>query len=200
MNIFIPGEGFHNYVRALEALGAAVRSDRPEDCAALLLPGGWDVHPRLYGEEIAGSEGIDEARDARELDAVAFFLDRGRPILGICRGIQLLNVALGGSLYQDIPGHQATAEGDSYHETRTDDPLLTALYGERFTVNSSHHQAVKRLGRGLRAVQWADDGTVEAVRHVSLPVFGVQWHPERQRSPIDGWLLLARWLLDAGGL
>ena len=198
MKVYIPGDRFHNYNRALTALGAEVVFDTPEDCGALLLPGGWDVHPRLYGEEIMGSEGIDEERDARELDAISFFMDRQRPILGICRGVQILNVALGGSLYQDIPGHKAGPEGDSYHETRTDDPMLIALYGERFTVNSSHHQAVKRPGDGLRAVQWADDGTVEAVRHASLPVFGVQWHPERQRSPIDGWLLLARWLLDAG--
>lgn len=196
MKVFIPGGRFHNYNKALTALGAQVCFDAPEDCAALLLPGGWDVHPRRYGEEIAGSEGIDEERDARELDAISFFLDRQRPILGICRGIQILNVALGGSLYQDIPGHKATEDGDTYHETTASDPMLIALYGERFTVNSSHHQAVKRLGDGLRSVQWADDGTVEAIRHESLPVFAVQWHPERMRAPTDGWLLIARWLLS----
>lgn len=196
MNIFIPGERFRSYITALEALGACVRFDRPEDCAALLLPGGGDVHPRRYGEPVLGSDHIDEERDARELELIALFKETGRPILGICRGIQVINVAFGGSLHQDIPGHAASPDGDACHGTRTADPELKALYGERFTVNSAHHQSVARLGDGLRAVQWADDGTVEAVRHERLPVFGVQWHPERMRSLTDGWLLLARWLLS----
>ena len=195
MDIFLPEARFHNYVLALKALGAVPRFDRPEECAALLLPGGGDVHPRYYGEEIRGSEGIDEARDARELELIDLFRQAGKPILGICRGAQVINVAFGGSLYQHIPHHAATEQGDAYHETHTTDPMLLALYGERFPVNSSHHQAVKEPGEGLRAVQWAEDGTVEAIRHTSLPVFGVQWHPERMRHPTDGWLLLARWLL-----
>ena len=195
MDIFIPGERFHNYITALEALGARVRFDRPEDCAGLLLPGGWDVHPGLYGEEIAGSRGIDEERDAREMELIDMFRAAGKPVLGICRGMQILNVAFGGSLYQDIDGHRETAQGDTIHGSRTDDPMLTALYGERFPVNSSHHQAAARPGEGLRPVQWADDGTVEALRHETLPIFGVQWHPERMRQPTDGWLLIARWLL-----
>ena len=72
--------------------------------------------------------------------------------------------------------------------------MLRSLYGEEFIINSSHHQAVDRPGVGLRPVQWAPDGTVEAIRHETLPVFGVQWHPERLREPTDGWRLLRRWL------
>ena len=193
--VFLPQPGFENYVAALRALGAEPQSERPEDCAALLLPGGGDIHPRRYGQPLRGSVQIDEARDAVEWAAFFEFFRAGKPILGICRGCQLVNVALGGTLRQDIPNHSAYAKGhDRLHGSRTDDPLLRELYGARFPVNSAHHQAVDALGEGLRPVQWAEDGTVEALRHVAAPLFAVQWHPERLRSPTDGWRLLAAWL------
>ena len=194
MKIFLPGYGFENYVRALTALGAEVQFTYSDDCAALLLAGGGDVHPRFYGQEVRGSTMIDEARDEREIAAIRRFADEERPILGICRGAQVINVALGGTLHQDIPGHSRVEGQDRIHGSRTDDEALTALYGTRFPVNSAHHQAIDRLGDGLRAVQWADDGTVEAFRHETLPILGVQWHPERLREPTDGWRLLAWWL------
>lgn len=196
MKIYLTENRYHSYEEALTALGAEVSYTDPGSCGALLLPGGGDVHPRFYGRPLAGSEGIDEEKDARELAAIEEFLRRGLPVLGICRGCQVLNVALGGTLHQDIPGHTRTQEGDTLHATRTVDAALINLYGERFIVNSSHHQSVDIPGRGLRAVQWADDGTVEAVRHESLPLFGVQWHPERLRTPTDGWRLLAHWLKE----
>lgn len=101
----------------------------------------------------------------------------------------MINVLLGGTLHQDIPGHRQSGNDELRHGSRTVDPLLLSLYGERFVVNSTHHQAIDRLGEGLRAVQWADDGTVEAVRHETLPIFAVQWHPERHHEPIEGWRL-----------
>ena len=199
MKVFIPTEGFKNYVAALTALGAEVRFADPESCDGLLLPGGWDVDPALYGQENRGSQGIDRALDRRETEAVRLFTALGRPILGICRGVQVINVAFGGTLHQDIPGHDRIGEKDRIHGSCTVDRELIGLYGQRFPVNSSHHQAVDLPGEGLRPVQWAEDGTVEALRHDTLPVFGVQWHPERLRSPTDGWKLLARWLETLSG-
>lgn len=193
--IYLPLARFHRYVEALTSLGAEVCFENPETCDALLLPGGGDVDPARYGQENRGSLGIDPERDALEFAALETALRRGLPVLGICRGCQLLNVALGGTLHQDIPDHTALDEDvDRLHPSRTVDPVLTALYGEEFIVNSSHHQAVDRPGEGFRPVQWAPDGTVEAIRHETLPLFGVQWHPERLREPTDGWRLLARWL------
>ena len=194
MKILLPTGDFPNYIKALEALRVTIVRDDPTDCAGLLLPGGGDIDPALYGQENAGSVGIDGERDAREKTLFEYFLAQRRPILGVCRGTQLINVLLGGTLHQDIPGHRDEKDDNFLHGSHTEDPLLLSLYGERFPINSTHHQAIDRLGEGLRAVQWADDGTVEAVRHETLPLFGVQWHPERLREPTDGWKLIAAWL------
>ena len=194
MKIFMPQSGFENYTKALEFFGVDVSYTAPESCAALLLPGGADIHPGLYGQENRGSLGIDHERDSLELEAFELFKSLKRPIFGICRGTQLINVALGGSLHQDIPNHSRIDDVDRLHPSYTEDEVLLKLYGESFIINSSHHQAVARLGEGLKAVQWAEDGIVEAVRHESLPIFGVQWHPERLREPTDGWLLIKHWL------
>ncbi|MBO4914750.1 MAG: gamma-glutamyl-gamma-aminobutyrate hydrolase family protein [Oscillospiraceae bacterium] len=189
---------FKNYIEALTMLGAEVEREDIESCGALLLPGGEDIHPRFYAREVSGAIKMDEARDEFELSAFRRFMERGRPILGICRGEQLINVALGGTLIQNMDGHgKLPDDSDSTHGVRTDDVELISLFGGRFTVNSAHHQAIERLGEGLRAVAWAEDGTVEAIRHVSAPVFGVQWHPERLREKTGGWELIRRFLENA---
>jgi len=192
--IFIPPQTSPTCARTLAALGAETSFTDMDSCDGLLLPGGGDVHPRRYGQPICGAADIDEDRDELELHAFDAFMRAGRPILGICRGSQLINVALGGTLQQHIPRHSRIGETDRLHPSRTIDETLRALYGERFIINSAHHQAMDRLGDGLRAVQWAEDGTVEAIRHETLPILGVQWHPERLRAPTDGWRLLAWWL------
>ena len=108
-------------------------------------------------------------------------------------------------LIQDLPGHSQAAGRDRLHRVRTAPSPLQDLFGETLVVNSAHHQAADRLGQGLRAVQWAIDGTVEAVIHQSLPVWGVQWHPERLAGPLslsgaaDGGCLFTAWLALAGG-
>jgi putative glutamine amidotransferase len=114
------------------------------------------------------------------------------PLVGICRGMQLVNVALGGDLVQHLPGdaHVRTGASDDSmvdHDVRLDpaSDLAARLRGDAFDVRSSHHQAVARLGAGLAAVAWADDGTVEAVEHREAPLWCVQWHPEDSRAQGD---------------
>ena len=170
---------FPNYVAALERLGMEVERKSADGCDALLLPGGGDIDPQLYGQCVCGAEDISRTRDDCELALFRHFAGEGKPILGICRGLQLINVALGGTLRQHIDGHSRVNGADRRHDVRTDDKLLLTLYGERFTVNSAHHQCVDRPGDGLRAAAWAADGTIEAIRHETLPVFAAQWHPER---------------------
>ena len=167
-----------NYENALTLVGAPL-AETPEGADVLLLPGGGDMHPRLYGQAINGSTDIDEERDARELALIDDFLRTGRQVIGICRGLQVLNVYFGGTLRQHIEGHSQIDGHDLLHPVCAEGGLLRELYGARFTVNSAHHQAVRRLGKGLCVLACADDGTVEAVGHKTLPVFAVQWHPER---------------------
>lgn len=159
----------------------------------LLLQGGVDVHPREYGEDVAPYCGeIDAARDATELCLTRWALHARRPILAICRGIQLLNVAAGGSLYQDIAAQVPNAlphphvQGNPYAfraHTITIEPeshLARALGTTQFGVNSLHHQALKQIAPGFRVTARAPDGIVEGIeaedaRHFAL---AVQFHPE----------------------
>ena len=170
---------FSNYINALEALGASVERGEPEGCDALLLPGGGDIHPHFYGQELDGATDIDETRDEYELALFHHFFDAGLPVFGVCRGAQLVNVALGGTLRQHINGHSQIDGADRIHAVCADDAMLRGLYSRRFVANSAHHQAIDRLGEGLCVIARAEDGTIEAVRHETLPVLAVQWHPER---------------------
>lgn len=176
-----------NYYRdAVESCGAvAVQQYLPEISTqydGLLLGGGADIDPKFYGEPVNGSVGIDLARDEREFALAQAFLDAGKPILGICRGHQVLNVFFGGSLYQHLDQtelHRRTDDADAAHPvTAVRDSILAGVYGEQFRVNSAHHQGIKRLGTGLQITATAD-GVVEAVEHEKFPVIGLQFHPER---------------------
>ena len=182
---FVADGSTKRYQAAVErAGGQLLHTAVPEDaavCDGLLLPGGGDVDPRYYGQENCGSNPPDALRDTVELQLIRMFRDAGKPILGICRGAQMLNVAFGGSLHQDIPGHSRLEDGDRLHAVRvTEGSRMAALYGAgEMVVNSSHHQAVDSVGAGLRATLHAPDGHVECIEHESLPVMGLQWHPER---------------------
>jgi putative glutamine amidotransferase len=184
------------YARAMESVGAEYALEEVRTgltigtCCGLLLTGGGDVDPALYGEFASPeTEPPDPERDAVEAALIDEALARDLPLLGICRGMQILNVHLGGSLIQHLP----TA---GRHVRRTSDrslpahpvaiqpgTLLSGLAGvATWQVNSRHHQAVARLGDGFRVcASDPEDGTVEAIE---LParrfVLGVQWHPENQ--------------------
>lgn len=183
-------------IPAVESESLVRRSDLSlhgyaEALDGLLLQGGNDIAPETYGETPLAPEWHgDRVRDRYELDLVDRFRRAGKPVLGICRGCQLLNVAFGGTLYQDIPTQRPDAVGhlDLAQYDRQFHPLhivpgtrLAELYpGQReATVNSIHHQALKDLGRDLVVEAQAPDGLVEAIRWQGPSyVFGMQWHPE----------------------
>ena len=155
----------------------------------ILLTGGQDVSPALYGEAPAGTGEICELRDTMERHLLKKVMVLDKPVLGICRGIQFLNAALGGSLYQDIPSqhpsavehHQSPPYDKPSHEVKLvqGSPLQTLLGQEELLVNSYHHQAVKRLADGLEVMAWSEDGLVEAVwKPDQRFLWAVQWHPE----------------------
>ena len=193
-----PGR-FANYRRwAASAGGRAVFGAKSEGQAALwdalLLPGGGDLEPWRYGRENTASRSLEPERDEAELRLLQDFTAAGKPVLGVCRGLQVINVFFGGTLVQDIPGHAAWSEGDRLHGTRAAPSPLRPLLGEGLAVNSAHHQAADRLGAGPRAVQWAEDGVAEALCHARLPVWAVQWHPERLGDPGPGRRLMGAFL------
>jgi putative glutamine amidotransferase len=180
------------YLRAIEAAGGMPVVLPPlGDASALLdrldgicLSGGPDLDPDAYGAVQRHSElgPTDPDLDAFELALARAADERGLPILGICRGAQALNVARGGTLHQHLPGHRQTEPATATtHSVRVETgSRLATLVGTRpLRVNSFHHQAVERLGGGLRAVAWAGDGTIEAVEAPGAPfLLGVQWHAE----------------------
>lgn len=178
---------YENYRAALEECGVeAVRSlelSLADSCDGLLLPGGGDADPILYGQENRGSNPPDPDRDRDELELIGRFRARNKPIFGICRGHQMINIAFGGTLIQDLPDdrhrHDTEKDADRIHRVETTHPLLASLYGAEFVANSSHHQAVDRLGEGLSVTCRSEDGVVEGIVHENGKIFGVQFHPER---------------------
>jgi len=199
VRILIPGreESFPRYAAAVrQAGGEPVFGREAAECGGLLLPGGGDICPALYGQPNRGSDSWDEERDGLELELTERFLRLGRPILGICRGLQVVNVALGGSLAQHIDGHSRREGRDSRHVVEAEPgSLAERLWGGRFTVNSAHHQAADRPGAGLRVTARAEDGTAEALEHETLPVWAVQWHPERLPPELGDGGALFRYFL-----
>lgn len=188
LRIFIAGAAgqYKSYGEAVVSAGmeAQVSLALPDACAydGLILPGGSDIHPARYGQPLCGSRDIDEELDTAQFAILEAFLQAGRPVLGICKGHQILNVRFGGSLIQDIPQAERHRyqDADQVHMTHAAaGSWLARLYGFDFPTNSAHHQAVDRLGEGFRVIQTSDDGVIEAIAHDSLPILSVQWHPER---------------------
>lgn len=173
-----------NEFGAFPARNAIVSLSAHHDLSAdaLLLPGGGDIDPSLFYEVNKGSVNIDAELDKKQLALLHQFVTAGKPILGICKGMQLINVYFGGGIIQHLPtAHLHTWNGeDRVHMTAAvPGSILAQLYGKRFQTNSAHHQAIGRPGEGLKVIQYAEDRVAEAICHESLPILGVQWHPER---------------------
>lgn len=195
-----------NYRRALNRLRCPFRvSLDPENnrAAALLLPGGGDMDPSLYGEAGRGSRNVRRELDLAQLALLNAFVQEKKPVLGICRGMQVINVYFGGTLIQDLPTaclHLAPGDDLVHSCLARPGTLLSTLYGKTFPVNSAHHQGIGRPGQSLSVIAQATDGVAEALLHNTLPIMGVQWHPERmcfdRKRPdtVDGSLLLRRFL------
>lgn len=162
-----------------------------EDVDALVLPGGEDVEPARYGAQPSPRLGtVNPRRDDFEFRLLTEATRMKKPILGICRGMQMINVFLGGTLYQDLPSEypdtslthmqRVSAEKTTHNDVLVPGSRLHRLLGrDTIAVNSTHHQAVKQLGRGLRISARATDGVIEGIECDSLPIAAVQFHPER---------------------
>lgn len=185
-----------------------------EELDGLILQGGADVCPLSYGEEPLRPEWSGDAvRDRFEIELLFAFIRAGKPVIGVCRGMQLINVAFGGTLYQDLPSlrpgavshHDQDSYDNHFHGIRIIpnggmEEIYPVVRGA--TVNSIHHQAVKDLGRDLQVEAVSDDDLIEAIRWGGASyVFGVQWHPEfhdpRNPDLLDGMPILDEFLFHA---
>lgn len=170
----------------------------PEDAVqivdGLLMPGGEDVDPRWYGHAPEDGEDLDMIRDIREFRLVHAAIDMGIPMLGICRGCQLINVSLGGSL-ADAPLDQVPHS--SWNQSLDQVVHEVEVHGRApipdgtYSVNSAHHQMILIAGDGTEVVAYAPDGVPEAITCPDRGILGVQWHPECLDNPITG-----QWLVD----
>lgn len=147
-------------------------------CDGFLITGGDDVNPYLYKQKNLNSNNINNDLDSLDLKVIDFAVQKKMPLMGICRGIQIINVYFKGSLIQDIANHQ-----NSTHKcTISDNPYLNE---NNITTNSFHHQAISLLGDDLKAFCISDDGIIEGIYHNNLPILAIQWHPEINSSSID---------------
>lgn len=212
-----------HYCQAAEASGAAPLilplSQQPDVlgrlldlCDGLMLTGGFDIDPSLYGEDPHPKIGeINPLRDITEMILTKQALERDMPILGICRGMQILNVAAGGSLYQDLESQRdddtllhfqkLTEEYPSHAINVAPGSWLHGITGQqKVRINSYHHQAVKDVAPGFRVTATAPDGVIEAMSHESREFcHAVQWHPELTYQNLDFNLGLFRAHVEAAG-
>lgn len=204
MKIAIAGKktATENYVRYVASGGmeslVTLSLEEIAACDALILPGGGDITPAFFGERNRASHNIDTELDVLQFQALDLCIRSQKPVLGICKGMQVINVGLGGTIIQDLPtaDFHKYNDGDQYHATVVEkESWLYHLCGADAIVNSAHHQSIGRPGAGLHVIQYCpQDLCPEAVAHESLPVLGVQWHPERldkKRSTLSGEAVLA---------
>lgn len=168
--------------------------DYLEHLSGIVLTGGADIDPVAYEQEPDGNGGYEQERDVLELALLDGALTSDIPVLGICRGLQILNVHAGGTLHQDVPSHSRydVAPSEAVHTVETaEGSWLREMFGESTEVNSLHHQTVDRLGNGLIVTAFSDDHTVEGIEMPGRRVVAVQWHPEMltNSDPVFAWLI-----------
>lgn len=196
------GSKIQNYIDWLKSFSKNVEilnlhhlANKAEDllkCNSLLLPGGVDIHPQNYNQENIGLSkvtDVSEVRDKFERELIEVALKNNLPILGICRGFQIVNVHLGGTLIQHLDNHSNSNSGeDLVHKVKvkTDSELFRIVNAEEGLVNSSHHQAIDKISDDLIATAYSEDGIVEALewkdKSNKSPLLLVQWHPERMKD------------------
>lgn len=184
-------------VRAEDLDVVVVRDADLSGFDGVVLPGGGDLDPARYGgDPQAPCYDVNLAQDEIDLGILAAAVEHGIPVLGVCRGLQVINVAFGGTLVEDLPAtsvrHTPGTDGCgglewAWHDvTVVEGSRLRAAVGsEVIPVASGHHQAIRVLGEGLVATATAADGVIEAVEHVTAPIVAVQWHPEADGTPVE---------------
>ncbi|MCY4457386.1 MAG: gamma-glutamyl-gamma-aminobutyrate hydrolase family protein, partial [Acidimicrobiaceae bacterium] len=196
---------FSNYAQAVAAAGGLpvhlpidldpmLISERLD---GILLSGGTDIDPSRYGAETETDLFPPEPeRDEFELSLLENAIEQQVPLLGICRGQQLVNVGTGGTLHQDVQAHskvEVWQKNERHQVNITPGSTLHELYGTTVWVNSLHHQAVNTVGPPLKITAWSNDGIAEGLEHETLPILSVQWHPEmlptRDTDPVFSWLV-----------
>lgn len=211
--IYYDNESYFDYVKAcggIPVLAGTVTEEEAEQIAGsfdgLVVTGGGDCDPALYGEENTHSEIVEHDIDMSDILLYKAFVKAGKPVLGICRGIQLINIAEGGSLIQDIPSE---SEGYMEHNQRNlpDHPVGTTahfctfvqgsvlheIFSDSHEVNTYHHQAIRRLAEGFCASAYSTDGLIEGIEKEN--VTAVQWHPERLIHD-EKHLRLMQWFIE----
>ncbi|CAH2212195.1 gamma-glutamyl-gamma-aminobutyrate hydrolase family protein [Tepidibacter aestuarii] len=211
----------HNYIKSVYSAGGIpvliplvedekVVNNYLKSVNGIILSGGEDVSPLIYGENpMEKVQLICEQRDIFEKELFLEALRLNIPVLGICRGLQVMNVALGGTLYQDINtqienslGHyqKDTPVNNLYHQVKIDNEsiLFDIFDEEKISVNSFHHQSIKKIGNNLKETAWSVDGVVEGIEHISKDfAVGVQWHPEDLATKYPDFLKLFKALVQA---
>lgn len=191
---------FNNYINAIEEHGGEVQllirnrgtsKEFVADIEGLILPGGGDIHPRYFNQDWHPKiKNVNQARDELEISIFEEAFKEDIPVFGICRGIQVMSVAMGGSLYQDIESvypqealtHPSVSGKDSRHNIEIEtDSMLGSIIGESIEqINSAHHQAVDDIGEGFVVTARSEDDIIEVIENPSKPfMVGVQYHPER---------------------
>ena len=209
-----PDEKYENYVDAMAKLGAdpfiSLNVEDFDKADALILPGSrQDMNPKLWGAEDECSNDINDELDAIQWALMEKAVETKKPVLGICRGMQFIDVFFGGTLIQDLPcaeSHKAAEVPgeENYHDVAVvEGTQLFDLYGEATETNTRHHQGIGLVGEGLKVSAMWTEGfplVMEAVEHKTLPIIGVQWHPERmylhgnEEQKEAGRKLLEYWL------
>jgi len=200
-----------NYSNALNALGATPSSNLSQkdisSFSGLILPGGGDIHPKFLGLTSSSPylTNVEQEIDLAQFQLLELFIKAKKPILGICKGMQLLNVHFGGTMISHLSNTAVHAynKEDQIHTTiNLSSPLnpFYKLYGSTMVTNSAHHQAIHVLAKDFSLSQYSNDGVIEGFVHDTLPILGVQWHPERmcfsltRTDTADGSLILSYFL------